>query len=59
MAKTKSVRVEISEQLHTRAKIKSAVTGKSMTDVCREALERWVDEELPIILPRETDEPDE
>jgi len=53
MAK-KSIRVEIDEGLHTRAKMKSAVTGKTLADVCREAIQRWVDEEFPIILPRST-----
>jgi len=48
----KSLRVELDNELHTRAKIKSATTGKSMAEVCREAIQRWVDEEFPIILPR-------
>lgn len=57
MAK-KSIRIEVEEKLHTRLKIKSAVTGRTIADVCRKALTAWVDEELPIILPRSTDEPD-
>lgn len=40
------------EELHSRAKLKSAVTGKTLTEICRKALQRWVNEELPIILPR-------
>jgi len=47
----KSLRVEIDESLHTKIRIKSAFTGKTATDVCREALRKWVDEDHPIILP--------
>ena len=56
MAK-KSVRVEIDEGLHTRARIKSVATGETLADVCRNAIRRWVNDEFPIPLPREADEP--
>ena len=50
MAK-KSIRVEVDEELHQRLKIKSAVTGKPITEFIRERLRHWVNEEKPIILP--------
>ena len=46
----KSFRVEVDERLHRKCKMKSAATGKTVTDVCREALTKWVDKDHPIIL---------
>lgn len=38
--------------------MKSAATGKTITDVCREALTNWVDKQHPIILlPNEQQQP--
>jgi len=52
MPNKKSLRIEIDADTHQRAKIKSAVTGKTMAEVCREAINRWLNEETPIIIPR-------
>ena len=49
----KSIRVEIDDELHRKCKIKSAVTGKTVADVCREALHKWVNQDHPIILPHQ------
>lgn len=57
MAK-KSIRFEIDEELHRKAKIKSAVTGQTIADFLREKLRKWVNVDHPIILPEaEPDKP--
>ncbi len=38
---TKSIRVELDDDLHRKARIKSAKTGIPMTEICRKALEEW------------------
>ena len=53
---TKSIRIELSEALHTKVKIKSAVTKIPIAEFVREKLRWWVEENRPIILP--TDPPD-
>ena len=47
----KSIRVEIDDELHTKVKIKCAATGKTIADIIRDALRRWVDQEHPIVIP--------
>jgi hypothetical protein len=47
----KSIRIPLSADLHRRVKVKSAATGRPITDVVREFLRRWVEEEHPIVLP--------
>ena len=43
----KRLTVRLPKQLHRRARIRSAVTGRPISDVIREALRRWVDQDLP------------
>ena len=50
---SKSFRVVLTDELHRKCKMKSAATGKTITNVCREALTDWVDKQHPIILPPE------
>lgn len=44
MSKKKIV-VTVDEELHRKAKIKAAKTGKPMAEVIREALEKWAENE--------------
>jgi predicted DNA-binding protein len=37
------LRIQLSPELHRRARIKSAETGRPIADVVREALRKWVD----------------
>lgn len=39
--------VQLDRELHRKARVKSALTGKPMAEVMREALKRWVEEEPP------------
>ena len=41
----KKLMVVVPEDLHRRAKVKAAKTGKPMAEVMREALERWAADE--------------
>jgi len=43
----KRVNVVLPEELHRKAKVKAALTGKSMAEVMREALEKWVGGDPP------------
>jgi plasmid stability protein len=43
----KRITVKVSEELHRKVKIKAAVVGKSVSDVLREYLEAWVEEDPP------------
>jgi len=43
----KRVNVVLPEELHRKAKVKAALTGKSMAEVMREALEKWVEGDPP------------
>ncbi len=43
----KRVNVLLSEDLHRKAKVKAAVTGKPMAEVMREALRKWVERDDP------------
>lgn len=47
MAKEKEQRltVVVSDELHRKAKIKAAKTGKPMAEVMREALKKWAENE--------------
>jgi len=44
MPKEKSFRFTLNDKLHIAAKIKAARTGTTMADVCRKALQNWVDQ---------------
>ena len=46
----KSFRVELSDELYAKVKIKAAITGIPVAVYCREALRIWVEEQKPIIL---------
>ena len=43
MADKKQVVTRIPDDLHRRVKIKSAKTGKTITEVVKEKLEEWVE----------------
>ena len=45
--KTRRVNVDIDEELHLKARRKSVETGKPLTEVVREALRKWVEEDPP------------
>lgn len=45
-----SFRLNLDPVIHQKAKVKAAMTGKTIADVVRECLRIWVEEELPIIL---------
>ena len=45
MADSKQVVTRISEDLHRKVKIKSAETGKTITEVIKEKLEEWVEDD--------------
>ena len=47
MADSKQVVTRISEDLHRKVKIKSAKTGKTITEVVKEQLEQWVENDPP------------
>jgi predicted HicB family RNase H-like nuclease len=42
----------VSKELHRAAKIKAAMTDRTIADVCREALEKWVKEDSPEEQPK-------
>ena len=39
--KERRITVVVSDELHRKARLKSVETGKSMSEVIREALEKW------------------
>ena len=43
----KRITVRVSEGLHRKVKAKAALIGRSVSDVVREYLEKWVEEPLP------------
>ncbi len=43
----KQVVTRISDDLHRKVKIKSAETGKTITEVIKEKLEEWVRDDSP------------
>jgi predicted DNA-binding protein len=45
MADSKQVVTRIPEDLHRKVKIKSAETGKTITEVVKEKLEEWVEDD--------------
>ena len=47
MADRKQVVTRISDDLHRKVKIKSAETGKTITEVIKESLEEWVQDDPP------------
>ena len=47
MAERKQVVTRIPDDLHRKVKIKSAKTGKTITEVVKEKLEEWVEDDLP------------
>jgi predicted HicB family RNase H-like nuclease len=47
MADRKQVVTRIPDDLHRKVKIKSAKTGKTITEVVKEKLEEWVEDDLP------------
>ena len=47
MADRKQVVTRISYDLHRKVKIKSAKTGKTITEVVKEKLEEWVEDDPP------------
>lgn len=42
MADTKKVVAQVPVELHRAAKVKAAKTGKPVSEVIREALEKWI-----------------
>lgn len=44
MKLTKKIMVRVTPELYRKAKIKSAKTDRPMAGVCREALQKWVEE---------------
>lgn len=50
----KSIRFEVSEELHRKVKIKSVVTDTTIADLLRETLRKWVEEDHPIIIAPES-----
>ena len=53
MADRKQVVTRIPDDLHRKVKIKSAKTGKTITEVVKEKLEEWVRDDPP---PRDSSE---
>lgn len=51
---TKSLRVNIEEDLHRKARYKALALDTTLAAVVREQLRKWVEEEKPIVLPPET-----
>jgi predicted DNA-binding protein len=47
MADKKQVVTRIPDDLHRKVKIKSAKTGKTITEIIKEGLEEWVEDDLP------------
>ena len=47
MADKKTVVAQVPIELHKAAKVKSAKTGKPVSEVVREALEKWVKDHPP------------
>jgi len=47
MAERKQVVTRIPYDLHRKVKIKSAKTGKTITEVVKEQLEQWVENDPP------------
>ena len=47
MAKEKRITVKVPEDLHHRVKVKSAQVGKPISDVVREFLTKWVEDDPP------------
>jgi len=47
MADEKKVIARVPDELHKAAKIKAAITGRPVSEVIREALERWVKDHPP------------
>jgi hypothetical protein len=47
MADRKQVVTRIPDDLHRKVKIKSAKTGKTITEVVKEKLEEWVENDPP------------
>ena len=47
MTDRKQVVTRIPDDLHRKVKIKSAKTGKTITEVVKEKLEEWVEDDLP------------
>jgi predicted DNA-binding protein len=43
----KRITVRVPESLHRRVKAKAALMGKTVSDVLREYLETWIEEEPP------------
>jgi hypothetical protein len=47
VVKEKRITVKVPQDLHHRIKVKSAIVGKSISDVVREYLAQWVEEDPP------------
>jgi len=47
MADKKQIVTRVPSDLHRKVKIKSAKTGKTITEVVKEKLEEWVEDDLP------------
>ncbi len=47
MEQEKRITVRVPESLHRKVKAKSALVGKSVSDVLREYLTQWVEEDTP------------
>jgi predicted HicB family RNase H-like nuclease len=47
MPDKKRIVVEISEEMHKRARLKSVQAGIPLTQVVRESLERWLKDDPP------------
>lgn len=47
MANTKKVVAQVPIELHKAAKIKAAQTGRPISEVIREALDKWVKDRPP------------
>ena len=47
MADEKKVIARVPDELHRAAKIKAAITGRPVSEVIREALEKWVKDSPP------------
>jgi len=48
------ITIRVPDDLHRKARIKAAVTGRSVSDVLRDALQKWVEEDDQ---QQETNEP--
>ena len=47
MADKKQIVTRVPDDLHRKVKIKSAKTGKTITEVVKEKLEQWVENDPP------------